>query len=55
MLLSFVNEKTRNKFLITDDLAQVCQELGWDKQEVEECGGITEFMTKHSSENGKKH
>lgn len=54
MLLSFVNEKTRNKFVITDDLTQVCQELGWDKQEVEECGGITEFMTKHTSKDGKK-
>lgn len=47
MLLSFVNEKTRNKFVITDDLSQVCKELGWDKAEVEQCGGISGFMAKH--------
>jgi hypothetical protein len=47
MLLSFVNEQTQKKFVITDNLDIVCQELGWDKAEVEECGGVTEFMHKH--------
>jgi hypothetical protein len=47
MLLSFVNEQTQKKFVITDNLDIVCQELGWDKEEVEECGGVTEFMHKH--------
>lgn len=47
MLLSFVNEQTQKKFIITDNLDIVCQELGWDKAEVEECGGVTEFMHKH--------
>lgn len=47
VLLSFVNERTQKKFVITDDLAKVCKELGWDQKEVEECGGVTEFMHKH--------
>ena len=46
-LLSFVNEKTKKKFLITNQMDAVCKELGWDKAEVEECGGVTEFMHKH--------
>lgn len=46
-MLGFVNEKTQKKFLITNDLDKVCAELGWIKSEVEECGGITEFMHKH--------
>lgn len=47
MLLSFVNENTQKKFVITDDLDVVCKELGWDKADVEACGGVTEFMHKH--------
>jgi hypothetical protein len=46
-LLSFVNEKTQKKFVITNSLAKVCEELGWDQREVEGCGGVTEFMHKH--------
>lgn len=46
-LLNFVNEKTQNKFVITNSLAVVCEELGWDQREVESCGGVTEFMHKH--------
>jgi len=46
-LLSFVNENTKKKFVITDDLDVVCSELGWDKKEVEACGGVTDFMHKH--------
>jgi hypothetical protein len=46
-LLSFVNEKTKEKFVITNSLAKVCEELGWDQREVEGCGGVTEFMHKH--------
>jgi len=46
-MLGFVNERTQKKFLITNDLSHVCRELGWDQTEVEECGGITEFMHKH--------
>jgi len=52
-MLSFVNENTRAKFVITDDLQKVCQELGWDKAEVEECGGVTEFMHKHEKSTGE--
>jgi len=47
MLLSFVNEKTQRKFVITDDLDVVCNELGWKKAEVEKCGGVTAFMHQH--------
>jgi hypothetical protein len=46
-LLNFVNEKTQKKFVITNSLARVCEELGWDQREVEACGGVTEFMHKH--------
>jgi hypothetical protein len=46
-LLNFVNEKTQKKFVITNSLAVVCEELGWDQREVEACGGVTEFMHKH--------
>jgi len=47
MLLSFVNKRTRDKFIITDDLEVVCKELGWNKGEVESCGGVTKFMLQH--------
>lgn len=47
MLLSFVNKKTREKFIITDDLDVVCTELGWNKTEVEACGGVTQYMHQH--------
>jgi hypothetical protein len=48
-LLNFVNEKTQKKFIITNSLARVCEELGWDQREVESCGGVTEFMHKHET------
>lgn len=50
VLLGFVNQKTREKFVITDDLSVVCQELGWDKTEVEECGDIMQFMQKYQKD-----
>lgn len=46
-LLGFVNAKTQSKFVITNGLDKVCEELGWDQWEVDECGGVTEFMHKH--------
>jgi len=49
-LLSFVNENTKKKFLITNDLEKVCAELGWDKAAVDECGGVTEFMHQHETD-----
>lgn len=51
ILLSFVNQKTREKFVITDDLGVVCSELGWEKAEVTECGGILQFMQKYERDN----
>lgn len=48
-LLNFVNEKTQRKFVITNSLAVVCEELGWDQKEVESCGGVAEFMHKHEN------
>jgi len=50
VLLGFVNQKTREKFVITDDLSVVCKELGWDKTEVEECGDIMQFMQKYQKD-----
>jgi len=46
-LLSFVNETTKLKFIITDDLAVVCKELGWNEEEIECCGGVPQFMQKY--------
>jgi hypothetical protein len=46
-MLSFVNERTQKKFLITNDLGAVCDQLGWDRGEIEACGGVSEFMHKH--------
>jgi hypothetical protein len=47
VMLSFVNSKTRNKLIITNDLNLVCKELGWKKEKVEACGGVTAFMHQH--------
>lgn len=46
-MLSFVNEHTRKKFVITDDLFVVCKELGWNLKEIESCGGVRSYMKKH--------
>jgi len=46
-LLGFVNEKTQQKFLITNNLEKVCTELGWNQREVEDCGGVPGYMLKH--------
>ena len=46
-MLSFVNEHTRKKFIITDDLVLVCKELGWNLKEIETCGSINGYMKKH--------
>eukprot|EP00984_Skeletonema_dohrnii_P031445 scaffold23959_cov114-Skeletonema_dohrnii-CCMP3373.AAC.2 len=46
-MLSFVNEHTRKKFVITDDLFVVCRELGWNLKEIESCGGVRSYMKKH--------
>lgn len=44
---SFVNENTRKKFIITDDLVVVCKELGWNIKEIETCGSVNAYMRKH--------
>lgn len=46
-VLKFVNENTMKKIVITNNLSVVCEEMGWDQEEVESCGGVTEFMHKH--------
>eukprot|EP00585_Thalassiosira_rotula_P001099 CAMPEP_0196163060 /NCGR_PEP_ID=MMETSP0910-20130528/48151_1 /TAXON_ID=49265 /ORGANISM="Thalassiosira rotula, Strain GSO102" /LENGTH=390 /DNA_ID=CAMNT_0041428019 /DNA_START=63 /DNA_END=1233 /DNA_ORIENTATION=- len=46
-MLSFVNEHTRKKFIITDDLFLVCKELGWNLKEIETCGSVNSYMKKH--------
>jgi hypothetical protein len=48
-MLGFVNTQTQKKFVITSSLDKVCAELGWSKQEVEHCGGISHFMHKHEN------
>mmetsp|Transcript_5394 Transcript_5394/g.11826 ORF Transcript_5394/g.11826 Transcript_5394/m.11826 type:complete len:392 (-) Transcript_5394:129-1304(-) len=47
VMLNFVNENTRKKFVITDDLLVVCKELGWNTKEIETCGSINGYMKKH--------
>lgn len=46
-MLKFVNDTTQNKFLITNNLDEVCDAMGWDKEEIETCGGVKEFMHKY--------
>lgn len=46
-MLKFVNENTQNKFVITNDLSEVCEAMGWDQEEIESCGGVKEFMHKY--------
>jgi hypothetical protein len=46
-MLSFVNEHTRKKFIITDDLGLVCKELGWNWKEIQEVGSVNAYMKKH--------
>lgn len=46
-MLKFVNDNTQNKFVITDNLSDVCDAMGWDQEEIESCGGVKEFMHKH--------
>ncbi|GMI32954.1 hypothetical protein TeGR_g10209, partial [Tetraparma gracilis] len=45
-LLSFVNEKTRSKFVLTDDLSVVCAELGLSEAEVADAGGVQAYVKK---------
>lgn len=46
-MLKFVNESTQNKFVLTNNLSEVCEAMGWDQEEIETCGGVKEFMHKH--------
>ena len=48
VLLSFVNENTASKFVVTDDIDVVCKELGWSRDEVDTCGGVSGFVAKHT-------
>lgn len=47
-MLTFINAKTRAKFVITGSMEKACETLGWKPQLVEEAGGMTEFI--HSNE-----
>ena len=49
MLLNFVNEDTKKKFVMTEDFAEVCETIGWYQPDVSDCGGIKEFVKKHQS------
>lgn len=46
-VLKFFNENTMSKVVISNSLPEVCEEMGWDLEEVESCGGVAEFMHKH--------
>lgn len=48
-MLTFVNAKTRQKFVITGKTEKACEALGWSPQQVEEAGGMTEFMHLHET------
>jgi hypothetical protein len=48
-LLSFVNETTQKKFIITDSLDQVCEELAWNKADVEAAGGLEAYARQHDN------
>jgi len=48
LILNFVNENTREKFVMTDHLNVVCHELGWDYHEVQSLGSIENYIQKHS-------
>lgn len=48
-MLSFVNETTRNKFLITGDAHQVCQAMQWDVSEMNAAGGIQGYVHAHEA------
>lgn len=51
-MLSFVNETTQKKFVLTNKIDTVCKETGWDVKDVEACGGISAFMLKHAKVDG---
>ena len=51
MFLNFFNEGSKRKFVFTDDLAVVCETIGWYHPDVLNCGGVTEFVKKHRSAN----
>jgi hypothetical protein len=46
-MLRFVNSKTLDKIVMTDDLEVVYKELGWDKEEVDASGGFDDFVRKN--------
>jgi len=43
-LLGFVSEKTQSKFVITNSLETVCENLNWKVEMVESAGGLHEFV-----------
>jgi len=46
-VLSFVNENTAAKFVITDSIDVVCKELGWSKDEIDAAGGVSQYLAEH--------
>jgi hypothetical protein len=51
-MLSFVNHHTRKKFILTDDMNLVCNVLGWDKNEIDRCGGTVNSYMKENIKYG---
>lgn len=48
-MLSFINAKTRQKFVITGKTDVACEALGWKVEDVEEAGSMSEFMHSHET------
>lgn len=49
--LNFFNEGSKKKFVFTDDLAVVCESIGWYHPDVIDCGGVKEFVKKYKGAN----
>ena len=50
LLEGIVSKKTQDKFVITDSLDVVCEELGWgSKEAVEDAGGLEGFVFHHNN------
>jgi hypothetical protein len=48
-LLSFVNDNTRKKFIVTGDTNVVCETLQWDPAKVMNAGGVQAYVHAHET------
>lgn len=52
-VMGFVNQRTRDKFVVTDDLGEVCRALGVEEGRVREMGGLREFVADGKVDGGE--